>query len=151
VTPSQAHVVVGSALPTGKPPASTTNERAASYAKPYPSLGGGEAAGVRRAHVMPFQVHVSIVASALEVELWMGATNRITLRALSYTIASGRGVVSPAPGGVLDGCRCVQLLPSHVHVSVNPPKPPNRTALPRAVSNASLEYWRAGGEVDGDF
>ena len=83
VVPFQPQVVVGSALPTGSPPASTTIERAASYAKPYPSLGGGDAAGVSRVQAAPFQVHVSIVPSAADVELWTGAMNKIIFRMLS--------------------------------------------------------------------
>jgi hypothetical protein len=45
----------------------------------------------------------------------------------------------PRAGGALDSARCVQLKPSHSHVSANIPPastPPNSTARPRLLSNA---------------
>jgi hypothetical protein len=61
-------VLVADALPNGKPPAKMTSERLESYARPYPSRGGGDTAGARRVHAAPFQVHVSIVFSAVDAE-----------------------------------------------------------------------------------
>src|SRR5712692_10313039 len=59
------------------------------------------------------------------------------------------------PGGEVGGLCCVQLNPSHVHVSVYAApvvdwqQPPNKTTRPWARSRATFGLPRGGGAVDG--
>src|SRR5262249_49679237 len=129
-----------------EPPNNSARPRCESNAIAWSERGVGAVAGVWWNHCVPSHSHVSASITPFDPD----PPNR-TLRARigSYTdAASSRGGGS----GTGPGVRCVQLLPSHSHVSPKLPKPrppPNKTVQARVRSYAIPLFSRDGGLAAG--
>src|SRR5439155_26210533 len=127
------------------PPKMTIRPRVASYAIDWPERIGGAAAGKSCVHWAPSHSHVSLDSPRSFGWTW-SPPNRIVLpRCVSKASDSQNRVCGATVTGI-----CVQLAPSHSHVSPRRPFescPPNSTARPRAGWKAIAGPSRCVGEL----